>query len=260
LRGQLQPCSGVPAEDNRVKISFGMHRLAAALLVVNGSPEDGIDAVPEFKLKILVESKNPKESFIDAVVENKMRVEVTAMDDAHNLDRLRKIGMDDAGCKEILQCSDAKLRTLEKLLLLDTDIQTAVHEGRIPVSSAVAMAEMGDADRREVLAKAVVPSNGHDESIDVGRVQEQLDGFALTPGAEVDRRSLQRSINEKKAAKGKRVSMSMADLREFLAEVANDEEANVNARGICLCFADLVNGKRRAPWMKEQLLKYVKAK
>lgn len=254
IDGQLQPCLARPLHDKRVQLSAGFHRYSAAMLVRNGSPEDGIDADPGFKLMVRVVPMNEKEAFRANVIENKKRNETSAIDDAYNYRRLKMHGYDDAEVCNLFECKESRLRTLESLLLLPTDIQLAVHERRITVTAAVAMAEMPEADRRECLAGAVVATER--PVVDGNRIQGAIDAFALTPGVAVDPKAMNKAIKAKRVAAGKKVGLTMSELRAFFKSIAIDDDMPEPAKEVCAAFADFISGKRQGEWMRAQLEKY----
>lgn len=252
--GQQSPCLCRQIEDRRLQMSAGFHRLAAGLLICKGSPEDGIPKTPDFRIAVRVKPMNADEGFIANVVENKKRNQTSAVDDAHNLRRLKHMGKDDAEIAILFECKMQWLGKLELLLNLPDDIKEAVHDRRIPVNRAIELSEMSEVDRREVLAQAV---ERDDDGLhfDADAIAEKVNSHALTPGDKVNGKKLAQATRAKKEAKGHRVSRTVSEIRSFLKGAEPERE---NAQKIIAAFRDFLDGKRQGPWMIEQIERYVK--
>ena len=153
--GQLQPIGVRIAEGRKPKAVYGFHRLAAALMVVEGNEEHGIPAHPEFLIRCVVKDLNEAEAAEAAIRENKDREGTTAIDDAENLRRLRVFGRDDTQIMDVLGISKKWIGTLEKLLKLPDPIKLAVHNRLISIENGAALAEQQKDKQDEYISTAL---------------------------------------------------------------------------------------------------------
>src|ERR1700722_3843723 len=241
VKGQVQPVVVRPIENKRVQLSAGYHRQAAAVLFKLGSKEHGIEPHPDFKLRCTISDLNEREAYETSVIENKQRSEVSPMDDAHNMRTLQTLySYTSEQVCEILGCTPAWLTTLRSLLLLPDDIQEAVHNRIISVRQAADLAAMSEEQRRTAIAASM--SDDQREIVfqpallDMTRqtpaeTKAEADGEAVAELAKaelakIDGRKLTKGIKRVQTEAGKRVSVSMKELRDYLA--TKTDNANVD--------------------------------
>lgn len=156
-QGQLQPVQCRRIEDNRLQLVLGFTRTAAARLIRDGfTDSDGVfhqDA--EFALQVKIVDGNDEESLIRNIVENAIRNETSAIDDAHNQNRLReRYGKSDVEIAKIYGYpSSVKVGRLRKLLGLEKPLQVLVHNG-LAVQAALDLLELPAEKRAEFIAEA----------------------------------------------------------------------------------------------------------
>lgn len=195
--------------DKTLIIEQGQTRHAAALWIVNNRD-------PKWRLKVTVVDRNEEEGFVCAIEENRVRNETTAMDDAHNMRRLRDAyGWDDARICKTFRCQTQYLRTLETLLSLPVKVQRLVHHHKLAVANAVLMANLAGRDLDDALREVenATSANG------------RINGSAV--------RKAVRTRTEA-APNGKKVARTLKDIRgTFTSLQADDQPDSVRK------FADL---------------------
>ena len=270
--GQIAPIGVREVENKRVKVVYGFHRLAAAILVKNGSEVDGIPACPDFRIDCIVRDVNREEGIRLAIRENKSRLENSSMDDAENMRKLRTIGDDDANIVATLGLrSPNQLKTLVKLLKLPDAIKLKVHLGEIPLDVAGKMADMSDEDQALIVAAAVADTPATDTPMpecdavlgSLPSAQATLANRALTTGAAaradgpVDKRKLRRIVKERQRASGKDLGLSIAEFRIFLSELSAN--ADLKIQRLAEAMFEFLGGKIDNAAAEKKVLELVAA-
>ena len=184
--GQLQPVVARRDGDNRLLLTAGFTRCAAARLIRQGfsAHADGSDQEQEFKdeqfrLKVTVSDCNDETAFVRNVVENAQRKETSPIDDAFNQEHMRdRYGMSDADIARTYGYNNAvKVCRLKKLLRLDTSIQDRIHDGTMGVQGAIDILDLPESQREEAIAQATRES---------GRVNGQVIAAAVRDNSLAD--------------------------------------------------------------------------
>ena len=149
---QLQPAIGRRVDGNKVQIVAGFGRCAAIAYI-----NKHLNPKKPMKVLVRVTDMNAEEAFVKSIVENIERAETTPIDDAHAQRRLREdFGWSEAKIAEFYKKSIAHIGQLRKLLVLDTPTKAAIAAGTLPVSVAIDLTELPEAERKPTLAAATV--------------------------------------------------------------------------------------------------------
>jgi ParB-like chromosome segregation protein Spo0J len=239
-QGQLQPVQCRRIEDNRLQLVLGFTRTAAARLIRDGfTDSDGVFHQDEsFALQVKIVDGNDEESLIRNIVENAIRNETSAIDDAHNQNRLReRYGKSDVEIAKIYGYpSSVKVGRLRKLLGLEKPLQVLVHEG-LAVQAALDLLELPAEKRAEFIAEAEKggPING-------ATVRAQVRDHHLNDdGKEDDGAGAGAVVAEPvKAAK----PLSIKEIRTFLTgQIEGDKQPDA-VKAFYTVLLAFVNGKK----------------
>lgn len=183
-QGQLQPCLARRIQGNRIQLVAGFTRAAAARLLRDGFVDEvGSERRDEeFMLQVRVADMNDEDAFTRNVVENCRRNETSAIDDAHNQERLRSYGRSESEIARLYQCTPSKVCTLRKLLALDRDVQTLVHQGTMSVVAALDILELPDAAREKAIRQATMENGKVDGTTIRRQVRDHHLADAADPG------------------------------------------------------------------------------
>jgi len=153
--GQLQPIVCIKQKDGRPQVVVGFSRWEACKLI------EAMD--PDFKIEAIVRTDiNEEEAFLQNLIENQERNELTPMDKASYARRLiGRYGKSRAEVAEMMKVSVSQIANFLKLLTLPSKVQNKVADGSLPISSAVKLASVADDDIDAAL-KAIETS---DESV-----------------------------------------------------------------------------------------------
>lgn len=214
--GQKVPVQ-IRREGGKPKLVAGYHRHAAALLV-------NTELQPDRPIKLLCVfvEQNEEEAYRDSIIENRRTRRTNAIDDAHNQRRLRDVyGWDDKAIAALYDTTPARLRETARLLELPILIQRRIAAKELPVSGALALAEMPPAERDAALAGA---TNGN------GRVRGE---------------TIRTAVREKKREAGKKQARSYAEVRQTFAawadKTTNDDALSVT-RVLCALIGRFCKG------------------
>ena len=155
--GQLQPVNARRVKDQRLSLTAGFTRTAAARMIRDGFIDpDGNERKDEaFVLQVKIKDCNDREAFTANVIENARRNATSAMDDAHNQNKLRDYGMTDTEIGRLYgERSGARVSRLAKLLRLNDEAQLLVHQGALSVDAALVVLDLPDAEQKKVVEKA----------------------------------------------------------------------------------------------------------
>lgn len=264
--GQLQPIIVRQVENSRVRVVDGFHRLAAAIMVKNGSEEYGIAPHPDFKIECVVRNVNEQEGLRMAIRANLSRLGNSPMDNAENMRKLRGIGDDDKKIMATLGLKSIQsLKVFERLLSLPDDIKLKVHVGDIPQDVAARMADLSAADQGEVLQAATNSGAPQDTSQgdtsqgdsasalgSIPSVQKTLDSKALTgavaasqdAGAgRINKKVLRKAVRNKQRDTGKKVSLNVAEIRIFISELSAN--AHPKLQQLASAMFKLIDGEMK---------------
>lgn len=157
--GQLEPveCRKEPADKSLV-LNSGFTRVAASRLIRQGftDAEGNFHKDEHFKVWVAVTNCNEEDGFIRNIIENAERNDTSAIDDAHNQERLRnRYGKSDAEIAKIYHYHDTqKVYRLKRLLALDFSTQELVHYGKLTVAGALDLLDMPEDERQAVIEAA----------------------------------------------------------------------------------------------------------
>ena len=235
--GQLQPVTARRDSEKRIVITAGFTRTEAAQLIRKGFEHDGEKHQDEaFKLQVRIIECNDEDAFKQNVVENAHRNETSAIDDAHNQNRLRKqYNMNDAKIARLYGYNNQnKVGRLRKLLMLTSEQQKLVHTGALTVSAALDLLELPEEERAVVVETA----SAEDGAVDTNEVREKA--------------------REARAAKGKNTTRSIKELRKFF-ETTKGESLSPHLREFADSFLSYLNGKKGDQALENALHKLYEA-
>lgn len=172
--GQIQEVECRKLPDNRLQLTAGFTRCAAARLIRAGftDPSGKFHQDEQFRLRVKIVNCNDKEAFIRNIVENKERNETTPIDDAHNHEKLRRNhGLNDAQIAAELDESPSRISLLKKLLMLEDKVQDLVDEGKLSVTAALDLLDAPKEQHDEIIANSTKEGNG---KIDSTKVRAQV--------------------------------------------------------------------------------------
>lgn len=167
--GQLQPI-GVRKVKDTHEVVYGFTR-AKAILWGN---QTGLFS-PPLKVLCITKTVNDEKSFQMNIVENLERNNTTPLDDAHNQNKLREqYGWKDADIAKLYKCSQTRVGQLKKILLLDKDTQNKIHEGVLPLSAGLLLAE-ADIPKGEI--KEVIKVSTENGKVNTTTLKQTLRGM-----------------------------------------------------------------------------------
>jgi ParB family chromosome partitioning protein len=141
---------------NRPQLILGFRRRLAAQWI-----RANLD--PKFLLASILTDCNDEEALVRNVTENRHRLQTTPIDDARNARRFSEAyGYEDVRICEILDCDESWLRVLRKLLMLPSDIQKLVADGRLAATFAAnKIASLGsEEEMRAAISDATDTTSG----------------------------------------------------------------------------------------------------
>lgn len=257
--GQIHAIDCRETHDKRAAVTAGFTRLAAAILVKHGSPENGIEAIPTFKIACTINKCSEQDGFLRNVIENKQRHATSAIDDAQNFRKLRNYGFSDERISSAMNAKISWLEKLEGLLALDNATQDRIHEGQISIADALELVALSPAERKTVLddakaaAKAKVAPESQPEAAKAaveaaakvidkaigGSAASQAAADAEIKASEIDKKTLKSKLREKRAEKGKSNNRPLKEQRKDWESLKKDETGNNDA---IATFADIYLG------------------
>lgn len=149
-RGQEQPIKARAIEgSDELEAIFGITRTRAGQMIVKGYKDNSgkdIPANPNFKLRVEVIECTDEEAFVSNVVENALRNQCSAIDNAKNQQKLRdEFDMTDAAIGRLYGWSGSALvNRLKKLLTLPEFVQQAIHKGDMSAQAGYLLADAKD--------------------------------------------------------------------------------------------------------------------
>lgn len=155
-QGQLEPIECRRLADQRLKVTMGFNRRAAAILLRQGFEFDGtIYHRPEFLLQVKIVDCNDKQATDRNIDENLERAELSPMDYAVNQNFYRvQYLMSEADIAKRWKMAGATVAKYRKLLLLDEKHQLLVHTLKLAVDAAVDLLDLPSAERDAALTDA----------------------------------------------------------------------------------------------------------
>lgn len=181
--GQIQSCEvrvmDIAGVKNVAVLNSGFTRCAAARLLREGFtiPEDWADIEltkedaeakvkviapgdtihnPDFLLKVTHVNCNDQQAFQRNLIENLERKDTSAIDNAHNQEKLRRdYGYSDADISRLYHYTNqGRVARLKRLLQLPDDIQLMVHTGNLPTVAALDLLDRPSKEWGEIIAKS----------------------------------------------------------------------------------------------------------
>jgi ParB-like chromosome segregation protein Spo0J len=154
---QLQPVVCRKNDAGNPVLVFGHRRYRAICLLNERNPKN-----PR-KINFLYKRMNEAEAFVAAIEENRFRKDVSPIDDAANIEVLRrKFGKSDEDIAQIyfpeaVEDMAAPLRFVKDraaLIELAPEAAQAVRDGRIKITAAVALSKLSREQQKKKVAKA----------------------------------------------------------------------------------------------------------
>lgn len=221
--GQIQPVEARRTEDNRLMLTLGFTRCAAARLIRDGfmDSEGNERKDAEFRLKVMVTDCNDEAAFKRNVVENAHRNDTSAIDDALNHQILRdRYGMNDTQIARLYGESNSnRVCRYRKLLLLDSDTQDRIHQGKLTVQAALDALELPETERAAALAAATT-GNG---KVDGAVIRAQVRARHLRDDENSDKPASESNGHAKSNGRATH-PLSMREVRSFFEGVAHNAE------------------------------------
>lgn len=172
--GQLQPVEvRTDRATGKYKTILGVTRVKA----IKWGNETGLFN-PPLLIKAIKTTANDEVSFKHNLVENLERNNTTAIDDAHNHQRLREqYGWSDVEIAKLYKYSPQKVSQYKHLLELPTKIQEQIHDGVMSVAAGV-MVAMSGMPEKEIpeLVKSCVTDAG---KVDTTVLKNTLRNFSI---------------------------------------------------------------------------------
>lgn len=222
--GQQQAAVVRRIDGNRVQLVAGYGRWQAVTLINSLQPDKPV------KLKCAVTDLKAEEAFVRSIVENADRKDCSAVDHAYAQRRLREVfGWSEKRIAILYESSVSHVGQLRKVLQLSTPLQAEIANGHLPVSTALDVAELPEAEREEVVSEATDPATG------------KVDGAAIR---EVVRR--------KKQAAGGAKARTLAEVRLFFDEQTGPGETEA-VRELAKAVCDFIAGRISDEEMVEAL-------
>ena len=179
--GQIQPVRLRPstdAKDPRPLLSLGFTRHAAAAKM----SEDGVGEGPEgvFLLEcIWDENDSDEDAYIKAIRENNDRRDVSRIDRAHNINRLKdEFGMSQTDIAAMLGLSSGTVTQDLKLLKLIPKIQRMVHDDKMSADAAIEISGKTPDEQEEILRvlKSGGKSGSKSDTQEAAEAQDEAGG------------------------------------------------------------------------------------
>lgn len=236
--GQLQPVEVRRLADNRLLLTMGFTRTAAARLLrtgFDGPDPDKPDATKryqdeKFLLRVTVADCNDEEAFQRNLIENMDRNDTSPIDDAHNHERLRRLYLwEDQRIAAFYRYKDpGKVTRLRKLLLLDAEKQMLVHNGHLSVDGAIMLLDLDAEAQKEVVQAATRATGRVDGKALRTQVREHHLRDAEPPPPATNGHAATAPDTLKLAAtpkaEPKAIARTLADVREFFEAQKVDAE------------------------------------
>jgi ParB/RepB/Spo0J family partition protein len=240
--GQLQAVQVRRIDGNRVQLVLGYRRHAAVKLHNYHNPENQI------KLRCKVVVISPEEAFRRNIVENRQRSDCTPIDDAHNQRRLREVhGWQDVKIAEFYGMTPSYVSRLRKLLSLPDKVQDAVHGKSLSVDAALALADLPQKDREEVLATDL---NGHVTTEEAPAVEPPVKTSQEIVAAVRDKKIDQGT--------GKGQPRTLKEVRAFLEGLTGPAEPKA-VKDLAEAFLKFLQGKIKDAAMEKHFRKIAEA-
>jgi ParB/RepB/Spo0J family partition protein len=192
---------------------------------------------PENPLKVLVriQEMNKEEAFVRSIVENIDRAATTPIDDAHAQRRLREeFHWTEERIAKFYKKSVAYIGQLRKTLTLSNEIKQEVATGNLPISTAIALTELPEAERPAVLEAAKSP--------ETGKVNSEV---------------VNQAVRNQKIAAGGGKSRSVKEIRKFLEELTGPAEQD-GVRELSKKLLAYIGGKITDQQMTNALKKWTR--
>jgi ParB-like chromosome segregation protein Spo0J len=190
--GQVQPVAVRNVGGQYVCVA-GNRRTQAAQLIVTGfvSATGEMVCDPEFRLKAVTVTGNEEDSFIRNIVENRVRLDTTPMDDALNIQKAIDLySWTEQECAEHFSMDVQTVRTRLELLKLSKKERQLLADSRITLADALKLAALAKEDRKAALAAASVevakPNGSTAVKVDAKVLRESVATAAKEQNAKID--------------------------------------------------------------------------
>lgn len=163
--GQQEPVAVVRNTDysgQEYRLIFGFRRHRAATIINNEGLYDTARHPEGFLLRAeLWDKSGGHNGLVRAVAENVVRKDLSDIERAGVIKRLKKAGMKQKEAAKVLNVSEATVTQLLKLLDLPAEVQDAIHEGRATREMCLIAAGIVDEGKRKealaLAAESIVP-------------------------------------------------------------------------------------------------------
>lgn len=159
-QGQEQPVPCTVTHDKRLELYAGFTRYEGIMWWNSQHPDNPI------RIECVVKDRDPKEAFLSNLRENRVRNNVTVIDDAGNIRRLsEQFGMtDEEICAEYgapgKPMSPSWLEGMRALVRLPEAEKAKIHAGELSKSVGLQLAQMAPEVRDQLLKEAAVEGGG----------------------------------------------------------------------------------------------------
>ncbi len=225
---QLQPVKCRRNADKRLVLTAGFTRCAAARLIRDGftGSDDEFHQQPEFRLQVCISDMPDDQAKLANIAENALRNETNPIDDAINQEWIRQtLGLSNAeiGRRYYRDKAGVKVGKYARLLTLDKDSQDLVASGDLSVDAALAMLDLPESQRSEIVALAAKK----ERKVTGADVRKQVRDHHLRDEETDDGN---KEPEESKPAKSVNVPLTIKEVREWfhwLATADADEIVEV---------------------------------
>jgi len=148
--GVLQAVTVTKDEEGRVVVLDGRQRVTNSLEANRRLVKAGL---PPLQIPVVAKRGNPDALFQIRVITNQHRQPDDPVTEAHTMSQYRSMGYDEDDCATLWGYTTRTIRNRLYLLQLCREVQRAVIEGKITVTRAIRLRDLGRAEQIEALHK-----------------------------------------------------------------------------------------------------------
>lgn len=242
-RGQIQPGRGrkLKHEDNRIELVAGFTRYAAVRLLRDGFEHEGVfhhEPTQRYRVEVSSDLDNVQALKFN-IAENLDRSSTTAIDDAHNIRRLRNMGEDDSAIAALFHRPVGWVEKTVELLALAPEERAMVSDGTLPVTTAHELLTVAPEERKEVIAAAPKTAKGKVKGEGVRKIIR-------------DKHLTNQPASGKPTVAPKNIARPFSDVKAFFeAECLRDDHGSAFAKAfVGYCAGTAAEGKLKEAFDK----------
>jgi ParB family chromosome partitioning protein len=208
--GQLQPCRVRRLTDSlKVQLVSGYGRYLAVTYI-----NEVIKPEKPVLLECICTELSPEAAYVEGLVENIDRAELTPLDRAHAARKLEDVyGWEKKRVAELFKQSVANISRMRKATTLSTPIQDEIKNGNLTLGAAIPLTEVPEAEREAIVEEARDSETGR---IEPEKVRKRV-----------------REVKQKQESPAQtQTARSMKEVREFLESNTGPGEKD-GVRSLC---------------------------